>query len=311
MRKLKRWLGLLLLLLLALAGFVIWASMSSSPMPEALAALQSDAQVQVETEGWLIFRPVDGEPAVGLILYPGGRVDPRAYAPPARAIAAEGYLVVMVPMPLNLAFFGPDRAAEVMAAFPEVERWAVGGHSLGGAMAARFAHRHPSAVQGLVLWASYPAASDDLSARAMLEEIAGGQTDAAVTDDLAQGRMRNKIPELEKALSGIVQPRHRFLLAQQLGHVDVLDEQTETISAAIGRRIEGMSWPDEPAEPGSSAHTEEGTPMTHKPGFPLSWEAAVPLLDTNPGVAQRKAEFILAQMGLDMSRFPTTDDLAS
>jgi hypothetical protein len=90
MRKLKRWLGLLfLLLLLALAGFVIWASMSFSSMPEALAALQSDAQVQVEPEGWLIFRPVGGEPAVGLILYPGGRVEPRAYAPPARAIAEE------------------------------------------------------------------------------------------------------------------------------------------------------------------------------------------------------------------------------
>jgi hypothetical protein len=51
--------------------------------------LQSNAQVQVETEGWLIFRPVGGERAVGLILYPGGRVDSRAYAPPARAIAEE------------------------------------------------------------------------------------------------------------------------------------------------------------------------------------------------------------------------------
>jgi len=190
MRKLKRWLGLLfLLLLLALAGFVIWASMSSSPMPEALAALQSDAQVQVETEGWLIFRPVSRGPAVGLILYPGGRVDPRAYAPPARAIAAEGYLVVMVPMPLNLAFFGPDRAAEVMAAFPEVERWAVGGHSLGGAMAARFAHSHPSAVQGLVLWASYPAASDDLSARELaVVSISGTRDGLATKEKIAASR---------------------------------------------------------------------------------------------------------------------------
>jgi len=184
MRKLKRWLGLLfLLLLLALASFVIWASMSSSPMPEALVALQSDAQVQVEAEGWLIFRPVGGERAVGLILYPGGRVDPRAYAPPARAIAAEGYLVVVVPMPLNLAFFGPDRAAEVMAAFPEVEHWAVGGHSLGGAMAARFVHGHPSAVQGLVLWASYPAASDDLSARELAAVSIYGMRDGLATEE--------------------------------------------------------------------------------------------------------------------------------
>jgi hypothetical protein len=184
MRKLKRWLGLLLLLfLLALVGFVVWASTPSSPMPEALAALQSDSQVRVETKPWLIFRPVAEEPIVGLILYPGGRVDPRAYAPAAWAIAAEGYLVVIVPMPLNLAFFGPNRAVEVLAAFPEVERWAIGGHSLGGAMAARFAHRQPSAVHGLVLWASYPAASDNLSAQELAVVSIYGTRDGLTTEE--------------------------------------------------------------------------------------------------------------------------------
>jgi hypothetical protein len=190
MRKLKRWLGLLLLLfLLALIGFVVWASTPSSPMPEALAALQSDAQVGVETKPWLIFRPVAEEPIVGLILYPGGRVDPRAYAPAARAIAAEGYLVVIVPMPLNLAFFGPNRAAEVMDTFPEVERWAIGGHSLGGAMAARFIQRHPWAVHGLVLWASYPSASDDLSARELaVISIYGTRDGLATEEEIAASR---------------------------------------------------------------------------------------------------------------------------
>ncbi|MDH4136258.1 MAG: alpha/beta hydrolase, partial [Anaerolineae bacterium] len=184
MGKLKRWLGpLLLLFLLALVGFVVWASAPSSPMPEALAALQSDSQVRVETKPWLIFRLVAEEPTVGLILYPGGRVDPRAYAPAARAIAAAGYLVVIVPMPLNLAVFGSNRAAGVMAAFPEVERWVVGGHSLGGAMAARFAHRRPSAVQGLVLWASYPAASDDLSARDLAVASIYGTRDGLATGE--------------------------------------------------------------------------------------------------------------------------------
>ena len=83
-----------------------------------------------------MFRPLDQEPAVGLILYPGARVDPRAYAPTARALVQEGYLVVIVPMLLDLAFFAPGRAAEVMAEFPGIEAWAGGGHSLGGAMAA-------------------------------------------------------------------------------------------------------------------------------------------------------------------------------
>ena len=55
-----------------------------------------------------------------------------------------------------------DRAQEVIAAYPEIQHWAVGGHSLGGAMAARFVYQHPGAIQGLALWAAYPASSDDL-----------------------------------------------------------------------------------------------------------------------------------------------------
>jgi len=184
MRRLRVWVGLLVLpVLLAVAGFVVWASAQSSLMPEALAALQPDAQVRVQTEPWLIFQPASRNPPVGLILYPGGRVDPRAYSPTARAIAAEGYMVVIVPMPLNLAFFGPDRAAEVQATFPGVARWAVGGHSLGGAMAARFAQKHPTATGGLVLWAAYPATSDDLSARDLAVVSIYGTRDGLATEE--------------------------------------------------------------------------------------------------------------------------------
>jgi pimeloyl-ACP methyl ester carboxylesterase len=132
-------------------------------MPEAFDALQSENQVQVSEEGWIVFQPTGVQPDTGLILYPGGRVDPRAYAPVARAIAEQGYLVVIVPMPLNLAVFGSNRAQDVIAAFPEIQHWAIGGHSLGGAMAARFAKQHPDATEGLALWAAYPASSDDLS----------------------------------------------------------------------------------------------------------------------------------------------------
>ena len=154
--------SLWLSLILALAGCSAWPLVPAGPMPEALAALESDAQVRVETEPWLVFQPVGQEPGVGLILYPGARVDARAYAPPARAIAAGGYLVVVTPMLQDLAILAPDRAAEVMAAFPAIQHWAVGGHSMGGAAAAIFAHNHPD-VEGLVLWASYPSPADDLS----------------------------------------------------------------------------------------------------------------------------------------------------
>ena len=155
--------GLLAVILLGGAGFIIWASMPSQPMPEAMAALVADDQVRVDDQTWFVFKPANSDPLSGLIFYPGGRVDARAYAPLARSIAESGYLVVIVPMPLNLAIFGSNRAQEVIDTHAGVQHWAIGGHSLGGAMAARFAYQNPASVQGLVLMASYPASSDDLS----------------------------------------------------------------------------------------------------------------------------------------------------
>ena len=71
--------------------------------------------------------------------------------------------MVIVPMPLNMAIFGIDRAEEVIQTFSEIDKWAIGGHSLGGAMAAEFAGQHLNEISGLVLWAAYPAGSNDLS----------------------------------------------------------------------------------------------------------------------------------------------------
>lgn len=161
MRKLLNWkrilLPIMVILALAVSGFVVWANNPLAPMPEAMTALESDTSVQVSTEnGWYVFRPVEGQPTTGFIFYPGGRVDARAYAPQVRAIAEQGYLAVITPMPLNLAIFGLNQATDVVKAFPDIQHWAVGGHSLGGAMAARFVQSNPTAVQGLVFWASYP-----------------------------------------------------------------------------------------------------------------------------------------------------------
>jgi dienelactone hydrolase len=117
----RRWPWILLAaVLVAMAGFLAWALLIPSPMPQALEALQSNAQVAVQSGRWLVFEPTGQRPDAGLVLYPGGRVDYRAYA-------------------------------------------AVGGHSLGGAMAASYARKQPDKVQGLVLWAAYPSGSDDLS----------------------------------------------------------------------------------------------------------------------------------------------------
>jgi dienelactone hydrolase len=152
-------------ILLGVAGFTVWAYTPLGPMPEALAALESGDQMQVETDPWITFTPQNKEVTTGFILYPGGRVDPRSYAPTARAIAEEGYLVVIPPMPFNLAVFGANNAAEIINEYPEIDQWAIGGHSLGGTMAASFTASQPDTIDALVLWASYPADNNDLSNR--------------------------------------------------------------------------------------------------------------------------------------------------
>jgi pimeloyl-ACP methyl ester carboxylesterase len=153
-------------LLVLAAGVGLWAwgnSRHAAAADEALAALGSDAGVTVEDGEYLVFRPTTTQPRLGVIFYPGASCDLRGYAPVLRRIAAGGYFVVGVPMPLEFAFLAPDRALDVQAAYPDVERWALIGHSLGGAMAAGFVHRNPDLVQGLVIWDSYPAPNASLA----------------------------------------------------------------------------------------------------------------------------------------------------
>lgn len=166
-RRLLIVLGITLLILLVTgAGAFVVLNGRNQARPEAVAALESDAQVtvsQVAGQDWYVFSPAAGTAITGLILYPGGFVDPVAYAPIAREIAAHGYLVVLDPMPLNLAVTGINSAGAIIAAFPEIAHWAIGGHSLGGAMAAEYIKGNPETIDGLALWAAYPADNTDLS----------------------------------------------------------------------------------------------------------------------------------------------------
>ena len=155
--------GLLAVLVLAAAGLFIWSATSTYPAGEtALASLESSSTVRVTQDRWIVFTPAI-EPDRGLIFYPGGLVEPEAYAPVLRELAEQGVLVVITPMPLNLAIFNTNQANAVIEAYPEISNWVLAGHSLGGAAAGIYAENNPDKIDGLAMWDSYPPDSADLS----------------------------------------------------------------------------------------------------------------------------------------------------
>jgi transposase len=160
-----------------------------------------------------------------------------------------------------------------------------------------------------------------VSGRSMLAALAAGLCAPGELAELAKGRLRHKLAELQKALTGVVDDHHRFLLTQQLAHVDFLDEQIEQLSEEIGHRLEAMTplGPDTPSAEPEATHQEDGhdaTPSLETATIPdaqaaLTWPQAVALLDTIPGVDRATAEVMLAEMGLDMQQFPSAAHLAA
>lgn len=186
---------LILLLLVALLIFVGIPLLTSArkPLPEAVEALKSDGLVEVTHEPWLTFTPTRDTPDTGFVFYPGGRIDPQGYAPLLKAIASEGYEVVVPEMPLNIAAFRPSIADKIIAAHPEINRWVIGGHSVGGAMAAQYTAMHSENIDGLAFWASYPPDGADLSGLAIpVTSIYGGR-EIRVTDSRV-GERKHLLP---------------------------------------------------------------------------------------------------------------------
>ena len=148
------------LILAAAGGFLWYTGDYYHAEPEALAALESDGEVTVEkTEyGWLFDGPSGTD---ALIFYPGGKVEETAYAPFLHELAREGMDVLLVKMPFRLAVFSPNKAGRVMGLY-EYDSWYIGGHSVGGAMAAVYASDHAD-LAGLIMCAAYPTKQLDSS----------------------------------------------------------------------------------------------------------------------------------------------------
>ncbi len=152
--------GLVVLVVVATVGFLVWTQAARyAAFPEASALITPEVK---SPHGWYVFRSATPSDR-GFIFYPGGLVDAAAYAPLMKAIADQGITAIITPMPLDLAVFSINKANDVIAAFPEIKTWIIGGHSLGGSMAAQFVKDNPTQVQGVVFMAAYPADNVDLS----------------------------------------------------------------------------------------------------------------------------------------------------
>lgn len=106
--------------------------------------------------GFIVFEPID--PDAGFIFYPGGKVEYTAYIPLMSALAEKGVLCILTPMPFNLAVLDMNAAKGMTDKYPEVDNWYIGGHSLGGSMAASFVADNSDDFDGLILLGSYSTA---------------------------------------------------------------------------------------------------------------------------------------------------------
>ena len=157
-KKKHPWRMIVFAIVLLGVGFCWWYVSDYYRADEvAIAAMKSEAGIVVEHKGkTTAFMPSEAD--TGLIFYPGGKVEAIAYAPLMKQLANEGILCVLAEMPMNLAVLDVNAAEGIPEQYPQIERWFIGGHSLGGSMAASYAAKNSEEFDGLILLAAYSTA---------------------------------------------------------------------------------------------------------------------------------------------------------
>lgn len=142
-------------ILLCTTGFYIYASDYYHSKDYEVSNIEIKQQDNYKVYG-------DTDSKTGFIFYPGGKVEAKSYEPILTSLSEKGVCVVLVEMPFNLAVLDSNAADKVMSQFNNIENWYIGGHSLGGAMAASYAAKHQDKLKGVVLLAAYPTKELDI-----------------------------------------------------------------------------------------------------------------------------------------------------
>lgn len=147
--------GLFVVILICIGGFYIYASDYYHAKDYEVSNIKVEQQDNYTVYG-------DTNSKTGLIFYPGGKVEAKAYEPILAGLAEKGICVVLVEMPFNLAVLDSSAADGVINEFTNIQNWYIGGHSLGGAMAASYAANYQDKLKGVVLLAAYPTKELDI-----------------------------------------------------------------------------------------------------------------------------------------------------
>jgi hypothetical protein len=153
----QKWVFIILgVLLAALLTTYLYISLFIGQADDCVSIyLKSDDKVEVAQRNWLVFTPKNQPVRAGFAFYPGGFVDAKAYARTGFSLASNGVLTVILPVPLRIAWLNRNEASNVIAAFPKISNWFVGGHSLGGILASFYSRENTKRLKGIILYAAF------------------------------------------------------------------------------------------------------------------------------------------------------------
>ena len=206
MRRLLSGLGIFALIALGFGLGVFYMLLKPAPLvlhqDAVVTGIPADNVVSRRHDTYIDIAPKEAEVETLFIFYPGGLVRPQAYEWLGMALAPLGVRTVIPVMPLDLAVIAPNRADEVLDGLePFPNNIIIGGHSLGGAMAARYALKHPDKVDGLVLMSAFSAENDDLSTLGLETLVLAAENDGLATLEEVQAGM-TRLPNAELRLIG-------------------------------------------------------------------------------------------------------------
>ena len=230
------WVSILVALALLFSACAIYLGDYYRADEGAIAVFSEEEEISVSylPNGNVVFEPKNA--TVGFIFYPGGKVDHNAYQPLMAALAREGILCVLVEMPFRLAVLDINAADGIREAYGQISDWYIGGHSLGGSMAASYLADHTDEYEGLILLASYSTA--DLSDSALKVLSIFGSEDKVLNRDKYETYKANLPADFTEVILNGGNHARFGLYGPQDGDGSPLISSTEQIRLSVEKILE-------------------------------------------------------------------------